>query len=343
LTFNFLFFIILFEDSINISTLLQSIKNDTLSSQPIRELVTYCVKIATISLRSHHLSDCYRFANQGLTLEDIAFDAVAPLFTKQRPESELPINKALAKWSEPIDTDEAAYFFLTQLIGNRVEQEISKKLKEADPFFGKILRSINYSIEKRGYAKTSYFGVIHIVENSSVVIKQLPPEPEFIENLQSELFQQSNDKIVLSLFEFLKNETDYFPAIPLNALVRRIKEFHAHYFDSLPSSNEIKIDERLDVEHITNASLTQTLTRLNDFYVIKGKINNEEAKVYQSVLKNYADDLKDGGVSRGLYEYFNTHMIELSRDDFYKKYYQNLDYLIRLLKKGIVEKLENVK
>lgn len=306
----------------------------------MRELVVYCIKVATTYLRSHHLSDCYKFANQGLTIEDLAFDAVTPLFTRQNSDSELPIIKALTKWSEPVDSDEAAYFFLSQLIGNRVEQEISKKLKESDPFFGKILRSINYTIEKRGYSKTSYFGVIHIVENDSVVITQLPPEPEFIESLQNDLFQLSNDKIVFSLFEFVKSETDYFPAIPLNALVRRIKEFHAHYFDSLHSSNEIKIDEQLDVEHITNTSLAQTLTRLNDFYVQKGKINNAEAKVYESVLKNYADDLKDGGVSRGLYEYFNTHMLELSREDFYQKYYQTLDYLIRLLKKGIAEKLE---
>lgn len=319
---------------------MQSVKDDNLSSQPLRELIIYCVKVASIYLRSHHLSDCARFANQGLTLEDVAFDAVAPLFAKQNLESELPIIRALAKWSEPVHTDEAAYFFLSQLIGSRVEQEISKKLKEADPFFGKILRSINYTIEKRAYAKTSHFGIIHIVESSSVVINQLPPEPEFIESLQNDLFQFSNDKLVLALFQFIKNETDYFPAIPLNALVKRIKEFHSHCFDSFHSSNEIKIDERLDVEHITNTSLAQTLIRLDNFYLQKGKINSEEAKVYESVLENYADDLKDGGVSRGLYEYFNTHMTELSRDDFYKKYYQNLDYLIRLLKKGIAEKLE---
>lgn len=309
----------------------------------MREIVTYCVKIASIYLRSHHLSDCSRFANQGLTIEDIAFDAVSPLFIKQNCQSDLPLKRALLNWDKPIDSEQEAYFFLSQLIGSRVEQEISKKLKEADPFFGKILRSINYSIEKRGCAKISYFGLIHIVENSYVVINQLPPEPEFIESLQNDLFQLSNDKIVLALFEFIKKETDYFPAIPLNALVKRIKEFHSHYFDSLHSSNEIKIDQQLDVENLTNTSLAQTLTRLNNFYVQKGKINNEEAKVYQSVLENYADDLKDGGVSRGLYEYFNTHMAQLSRDDFYKKYYQNLDYLIRLLKKGIVERLETEK
>ncbi|MBX3006800.1 MAG: hypothetical protein KF816_02115 [Melioribacteraceae bacterium] len=309
----------------------------------MRELVVYCVKIASICLRSHHLSDCTRFSNQGLTLEDIAFDAVSPLFIKRNCESELPLKRALLNWDKPIDSEQEAYFFLSQLIGSRVEQEISKKLKEADPFFGKILRSINYTIEKRGYSKTPYFGVIHVVENSSVIVNQLPPEPEFIESLQNELFRLSNDQIVSSLFEFIKNETDYFPAIPLNALVKRIKEFHAHYFDSLHSSNEIKIDEKMDVEHITNTSLEQTITRLNDFYFYKGKINAEEAIVYESVLKNYADDLKDGGVSRGLYEYFNTHMSDLTREDFYKKYYQNLDYLIRLLKKGISEKLENSK
>ena len=316
--------------------------NSELEQNQLKLLITHSAKIAFAKLRVRYPTESNKFSHQGTPFQDISTDAIAPLFIKDK-SGELPFRKALLNRDKEITDDASAYYFLSKIIGNRIDQEISKKLKEADPFFGKILRSINYVIEKRGYSKTSYFGVSYIVENESAEINQKPPDADYIESLPNGLFHGSNEEILASLFEFIKKETDFFPAIPINALIRRIKHYHSDNLVYSGSNGQNNLDEMLDIENIVNSSLENTIIRLNKFYLDKGKVSKEESEIFKTVLEEYASDLKDGGVSRGLYEYLNVHVIELSKEEFYKKYHQNLDYLIRLLKKGIADKLEKEK
>jgi hypothetical protein len=328
------------EGYIKTLNLILLLKEDSLSQARLKDSVLLSSKIAVKYLRSFHAKDLDRLLCVGFTIEDIAFDAITPLFVRKSNPNDLPIRQAILKWTEPITSEEDALFFLSQIIGNRVEQELSKKYKELDPFFGKILRSVNYVIEKKGYAKTTYFGVVHLVENDSVSITQLPPEPDFIESLSGNFIYNSTEKTIDSVFKHLKEETNYFPAIPLNALIKRIKEFHSQEFRIQFPSDEKGLDESLDIETITNNCLDETLLSLHNTYIVKGKISPEDSKYFREALTKYAYDLKDGGVSRGLYEYFNNENFTITRDDFYKKYYNAFDYLIRLLKRTIVEKIE---
>lgn len=323
---------------IRLALLLNKLKENDVSSQEKRELISSCSKIALIFLSKRIPHERNKFFQQELTLQDLASDSITPLFIKDK-SGVLPIRKALLSWDKEIVDDTSAFYFLTKIIGGRIEQEISKKLKEADPFFAKILRSINYVIEKKNYYKTTYFGMVHLLETESE-INQKPPDAEFIEALPNNFFHDSNETILVAVFDYLKKETDFFPAIPLNALVRRIKQYHSDGYTNSLSPQKNNFDSNLDIENIVTCSLNDVTSRLKKFYVEKGKLSNAESEIFKKVLIEYADDLKDGGVSRGLYDYFNAHMINLSKEDFYEKYHQNLDYLIRLLKKGIAERLE---
>ena len=313
--------------------------NSELEQNQLKLLITHSAKIASAQLRIRYAGELNRFSYQGTPFQDISTDAIAPLFIKDK-SGELPFRKALLNWDKEITDDASAYYFLSKIIGNRIDQEIAKKLREADPFFAKILRSINYVIEKKNYYKTSYFGSVYVVESKSTSINQKPPDADFIESLPNDLFHGSNEKILVMVFDYLKKETDFFPAIPLNALVRRIKHYHSDNFTESVSPQQNDFDEKLNINNIIESSINDAIDRLNKFYVEKGKFNNYESEIFKTVLTEYANDLKNGGVSRGLYEYFDAHMIDLSKDDFYEKYHQNLDYLIRLLKKGIAERLK---
>lgn len=75
------------------------------------ELIGLCSKIALSVLRKRYESYSHRFLTQGLTFQDFVTGALAPLFTTVKYDDEFPKQRALKKWSEPIDSEEAAYFF----------------------------------------------------------------------------------------------------------------------------------------------------------------------------------------------------------------------------------------
>lgn len=323
-------------------TILEALLNNSEIEQPQLKLLFICSsKIAINLLQKKFNHDFYKFSSHGLTIQDIAIDSTAPLFIKDK-SGELPIRKALLSWDKVITDDVSAYYFLSKIIGNRIEQEIAKKLKEADPFFGKILRSVNHLVETNRINKASWFGVAYLIEKEQDEITQKPTEPEFIESLPAKLFIGSNEKIIANLFSYIKSETDFFAAIPLNALIRKIKQVNGSFLQQRSSElTKENYEEKLNVDKVVKDSLNFVNDKVDKFYLNKGKLSPVETETLKKVLLELSEDMKDGGISRGLYEYINEHMIDLSKDDFYKQYHQTLDYLLRLLKKEIASRLED--
>jgi hypothetical protein len=319
---------------------LRAINNFETDRIELRKLINQSAKIALVCLQRRYENDWRAFSYQGLTLQDIAVDAIVPLFVKSNQDEPLPIKKALVKWTEPIETEAAAYFFFSKIIGNRIEQEISRKLKEADPFFGKILRSLNYFIERNGYTKKVYFNTVYIVEKPDSEINQKPPNPDFIDSLPFSVISAARGKLIEGIFDYIKTESGYFPAIPLNSLVRKIK----HFYVSSPADAGIlypeELEDRINISEIISFSLSDTFEKLDKLYFRKGRFTKPEVEAFKSVLTEFSDDLQNGGMNRGMYEYLNTYMVDLSKADFYLNYHSALDYLLRLLKKGIAARLE---
>ena len=205
------------------------------------------------------------------------------------------------KWSPPIKTEKDALFFLNKVISRRVEQHISFLLRESDPFFSRILNSVNYLIHTQGFVKTNYIGKTYIVETKIFINSKVIGLNEF-ESLPTELFTEKK-KILISIFHHIKSETDFFPAIPLNELILRLKEINLSGFLSNKdgSDNHLK---KIEIDEIIRKGLIYTEKKLKETYVSKGKLTEEEHVVFMGVLTDMANDLRDGGLNPGLYEYF---------------------------------------
>lgn len=57
------------------------------------------------------------------------------------------------------------------------------------------------------------------------------------------------------------------------------------------------------------------------------------------ILKDFSIDLCNGGISDKLYDYYLKYD-SISLNNFYENHHQIIDYLLRLLKKEIAERLE---
>lgn len=100
------------------------------------------------------------------------------------------------------------------------------------------MRSINHLVEINRINKASWFGVIYLTENGTHNIAQKPIEAEFIELLPAKLFIGSNEKIITQVFSYVKKESDFFPSIPLNALIRKIKQVNGSFLQQRTSETK---------------------------------------------------------------------------------------------------------
>ncbi len=320
--------------------ILSSLSKNSITDLEIHELINAASRIALNLLNKGSGFSHSNFSSSETSLSDLATDSITPLFIRNK-SGELPIRKALLNWDKQIIDEASANYFLYKIISSRIEQETAKKLKEADPFFGKILRSFNHLVDTGRINKVSWFGISYLTPADCIEITQKPITLEELENFPSEYFQGTNEKIISRLFTYLSNETEYFPAIPLNALIRKIKHVNASFLNQEQSevSNEF-FEDRLDIQLIVNNSLTSINQRIDDFYSKKGKFNSTETEIVKKVVREFSIDIQDGGISRGLFDYLIPHLPELTKEHFYAQYHQPLDYLLRLLKKEIAVRLE---
>jgi hypothetical protein len=75
------------------------------------------------------------FINNETTIENIAADAIAPLFSCNGTDNIIGIKKSLEQWEKPIENEAGADFFIHKVVWSRIAQHITKLLKETDPVF----------------------------------------------------------------------------------------------------------------------------------------------------------------------------------------------------------------
>ena len=315
-------------------------QNDT-SNRTIGYIYNKCLRIAITTVAKKYPDTCRKLYNIDSTFEGIASDAIIPLFTSNNPGEPIGLLKSLQLWEKPIEKDEDADFFIHKVVWNRVAQHITRMLKESDPFFKKIHSSLKHYIDKNNYNKLSYFGIVFITETHNKAIVGQVISNEETENLPDTLFYCKYDKILENVFMFIEKETDYFSAIPLNALIRRLKSIKWNeHMDLNGVTAQPHFEDKMDINSIVASSLKHIYKNLDQSYSKGLRIDEKLLNAYKSTLKDIAEDLKNGGISRGLYEYLNFYMNDLSKDEFYKGYHSQLNYLIMQLKKTIAERIK---
>ena len=322
-------------------TILESldlIRENLVTPQTISFLYNNCYKIAYTFVSKKYGSTAHSFFTGETTLESISSDAITPLFVSNRPNGQISLYKSLTQWSGPITNEAEAEFFLIKIVTNRVSQFVTKLLKDSDSVFGKIHDSLKHFAVKNNYNRIYFFGVLYITpKNKKEIFGPVIPNDIF-ENLPTHLFSEKYNRILEILFHYIEEETDFFPAIPLNALVRKIKLLIGNEFLS-PWSETVfpNYDEEMDIEKLVEYCLNSISNGVIGKYSYKQRLNDEMRETYRLVLRDISIDLRNGGINRGIFEYFNNYFSEITRTQFYERHYSYLNYLINLLKKSIAQ------
>lgn len=306
------------------------------SQSTLNFLIEICFRASKAYFYSKRLKLFKNFFESDLSLNDAALDAIVPLFCKETEDQVLPIIKSFNSWQPPVQTETDAIYFLNSVIAGRVEQHISLVLKEKDPLFAKILESIKYLVKTHDCKKVSWLGKQYIIQSVHSEISQKPIDQDSFERLPGALFR--NQKTLLEdIFTYLIEETNFFPAIPLNDLVMRLKELNLNELQQQTNLNSAAV--KSDITEIVSAGLNQSLIKLNDSYYSTGKMDEHEFENFKKALYDMAEDLKDGGINRGLFDYLKPHSNGLNKEEYQDKYHNILEYLLKVMKNTIKAEL----
>lgn len=320
----------------SVLTIFKSITENKHSRSEVNHLIELAHSFAYYYLKYRYKNLSKVLMAEDLTMQELAIDAIAPLFERDETGMFIKLIKPFDEWNPKIETEEQATFFLNRLVAKSTEKYASELLRQSDPFFSKILDSINYLIEKNNYLKKQIIGTTYIVENENLVKIGALPDSKFINELPIELFND-NKNAVSKIFDYIKANTDKTPAIPLNALVMKIKQVTASNFifiDSTSNGNESEIDS------IVNKALYITFTKMQETYISKGKLELIEAEGIKKAIESIVFDMRDGGINPGLHKYFLEQFSELKFEDYRDRYQNIFEYLFKVLKKEIAERLK---
>ncbi len=305
-------------------------------SAEINFLVEKTYSLATSYIRLNH-KKIFRLLQKGeYAISEIAVDAIAAMFIYDEEKKITPLVNSFNNWNPPVANESDALFFLNKVVAGRVEQHIFALLREYDPFFSKILDSINYLIKTGGYKKISSAGKSLIVENNVTVLCGDVINYEEFEKIPSKLLIDKK-KLLPSVFNYLKNETNFTEAIPINLLVNRIK--HIKFTDYISNYNDSVQADDIELSEFTDSGFNSASSKLELTYVKKGKLSKYEADCIQNALRDMSNDLLDGGISPGMYEYLTVYMKDLDKDQYLTNYHNIIEYLIKVMKNTIAEKI----
>lgn len=325
------------KDCTHIVSILIALHDNRVSKVQINLLIETAQSYAYTYLKYRYKNLNKLFLSEDLTLQELAIDSIAQIFERDDEGKFIKLIDAFDNWQPPIETEEAALFFLNRMAGKSVEKYVSELLRDSDPFFSKILDSITYYIEKNAYKKKQILGTTYIVENDSKLKIGCLPDGQLLADIPSELFQDVST-ILPKLFEYIKTNTSYEVAIPLNVLVMRIKKLKTSlvYF-----SEKVEVSKDIIIESILDSAFNSTMEKLRESYTQTGKLSAEESCGIEKAIHSIILDMRDGGINPGLHKYFLEQFPKLTPRDYETKYQNVFEYLYKFLRKEIAVQIKD--
>lgn len=311
----------------------EKIKQRSAGQAEINELVEHAIRVALSFLRRKTFS-LPREAMSELSLEDHAIEAIAPMFRIDDDNVPVVLLRAYESWDPPVsDNDEALYFF-TKIIGSRVEQYSLLLIKDADPLFARIYRSVSRQVQQCNGHKIKKNGMVYVAKDRELDNSGLP-EPEDVYALPFAVLD-GREQVVESVLGYFEKR-GFHAAFPLNPLVVRLKQQTVNTYSS-EGSSAILPDGFMN-EQALDAALAAALDKLETGYARKGKITRRQAEVMRLVLTNMVADIKAESNRDSLIEYVGSEVPGITKASYKAEYRNVLEYLYKIFRTELKKKL----
>ncbi|MGE5498303.1 MAG: response regulator [Syntrophothermus sp.] len=319
--------------------LVTEMKHNMLTQTGMNLLIKVSYKLALFKVKKNISRLLNVNKRWDLSTEDIAIEGISNLFIMNAKRNMLNLKSSLLDWEDEITDSTDALFFLNKAVGISIEQYINKLFRDSDPVFAKVLDTINFAVRKYNYSKQDYFGVQYVTQGDSGRIMGSVISYDDFMNIPFDM-QKSKNEMLSALLAYFAEETDYFPAVPLNAFVERLLGCR-QTLNELPSAGSPSHFARISTDDIIACSLDAVLAKLKESYLDTGKLLQEEASDISSALSDIAFDLREGNTIWQISEYLKIYRPEMTKMEYARNYQNIFEYLVKRFKSLIAAKLRS--
>jgi hypothetical protein len=314
---------------------LQALSSGRTDRAALTRVVAVCHALATAFLRSKRGVRALA-ARNGLRDTDIAYDCLAELFQQDAEGGFLQLRAFFAALPLQRMTDEDALAHLRRLVFSRVNHGVFRICNEFDPGLGRILRNVKLAIQAlRSFEETEVFGELRIRPLAADPLDHLrPPERgEIVAGLRRTAGTHPKiPDLLAALALYLREQCDHARSVPLMEAALAIRE----YFSDPPADRETGVDAPVlaaeDTRRLLREACTRVRTAMEPRYVGRGKITAGMFDTYFAVIEEGLRErfVEGDGEDFSYFEGLRTHLPDLDRTEYRKRYKSHMEYLGRV-------------
>lgn len=316
------------------------------SRRDIELLVTACHRMAIAYIRvksARREPFCSRF---GLTPEDLAFDAIADLFSRDE-DGTFPVLETFVARLTPCDTPELhVENSLRRFVCAFVDRRLFDLYRQFDPSLGKIIRNLKlaaahhpdvtlseYLGEKvLACRETRDLALDRPVISVEMLLAELPDRIEGTRTLR---------KMLSAISGVLLAEETYRPYVSVSVAAMAVRSLlSAGPTEESTATVENDITEE-DIRQIVDRSLHSLRGEQGSKYIKKRALTHQELDAHLCAVRDILlrEFSEDGENHITYFDYLHRHLRGISEVDFNVKHRTVLDYLVKVAKGLVIDEL----
>ena len=147
--------------------------------------------------------------------------------------------------------------------------------------------------------------------------------------------------ILANAIDVILKQDRYQKKISLVSLASVIRLTFVNFYETTTEKKQLNADESIittEFQEFLNESVEMVRTSTGFSYVRKGKISEDQLDMYMSAAKDIVNNYFNSDKSESSqFEYLKNYMPELEYDDFRSNNRQVLEYLVKLIRKDLIE------
>ncbi|MGC8654149.1 MAG: hypothetical protein ACP5US_09200 [Candidatus Kryptoniota bacterium] len=328
---------------------LTDVENGEIKQAALAELINLTRSAASSYIRIMRRDAAGILKESGFTIDDLAIDSCGEIFGSKNGENLYQIRRFISSLSQPLDKINtlsvwSAFFAFVRRV---VDVNISRIFSQIDPAGSKLARNLKENLKRSKelyFLKTEASG--YVFPKGLDSLNSLPEYP--LEKLQKDIsrYKPGNAKIsdfLNAIYQILADQEEYRRVIPFNVLVNLLKKINVQINADLTEdqfSFEHELISNLDREIMLRQVEKVVSEKILSSYLLKGKVNESEAKtLYLVIIKVVEDWLSDEISDPGLYGVLKM-FVSVDQMEYEKFWRVKLEYLLRVAREVLVNLID---
>jgi hypothetical protein len=330
-------------------TMLQSILSGSYTPYEVREFVRLCYALALPLIRKRIIQGKINLEVLGLRQVDLVYDCIADLFIRDSDGHFTEIEGFFKKEISDFDLCSDALLFdtLRKVVFRKVVVNLIRVHSLADPAFGKILHNLDVALTRsRHFEKFVRFGDSMLACCDAELLLHLPTPPlEYLREQLSRvvLIHDPMPTILGKLRDLLVHQHDFQRTVYQFWVAMLVKETYALGMEG-EAETEPSSFRTLEEEEVAiwiKEVLADIRRQLQVSYVDKGKMTDGLFETYlctaDEILRDWA--LEGTDHAKPFFEYLNSRMPQLTREEYISRHKSILEYVVRLSRQRLASRI----